>query len=1675
MKNLHLIFFFLLSSILQSSAQTFTGGGGSIITLTDTSRFNLNVSGLSPSTMNFIFGLESVTISINHTRDADIDCFLAAPDGTLIELTTDNGGTSDNYVNTVFRHDASTSITSGSAPYTGTYRPEGELWRVNNGQNGNATWQLRVIDDNNNGVTGTVVSWKLTFGNTPAKTFIFNQSNLPIVVINTNGQSIVDDPKIICDMGIINNGSGQRNHLTDPFNDYSGKIAIEIRGSSSQQFPKKSYGFETRGPNTRIDSNVSLLGMPPEHDWILSANYTDKSFCRNVLAYRLANEMGHYAVRTRFVDVVINGTYKGIYVLMESIKRDKNRVDIKKLYTTETTYPDVSGGYILKIDKTTGGGGAGWNSPYLPVNHSNNQKIYFQYDYPKPDSIVISQKAYIQSYVDSFESRLNSSNFMDSTIGYAKYIGNGSFIDYFFSNEISKNVDGYRISSYLYKDKEKTLKAGPIWDYDIAWGNANYCNGNTTTGWSYQFTCTSDNYQPPFWWQRMLQDSNYANQMKCRWIEYRAGVLSTAHIHGIIDSIALTLDESKDWNFTAWPILGTYVWPNPSPYPSSYAGEITNLKNWISARLSYMDSNLPGNCNCSFSIAKQNVSCLNACDGQAVALGVSPYKKTYLWDTGATTDTLKNLCPGNFSVNFEDAIGCKRTASTVITQPALLTSSASSQNANCAGGSCNGSATITVNGGTSPYTYAWSGGQTTATVNTLCPGSHSAIITDAKGCSSSVSVTISNPGAPAVSVASQAAVACPGGSSGTATVSVSGGVGPYTYQWSPIGGTGVSASGLSAGNYTLTATDQNGCQGSRVINIAQPTAFSSVTNSVSPTCFGTATATASIQVSGGTSPYSYSWSPGGGTLSNASGLLAGNYSVMVTDVFGCTHSKNITITQPSALGNSNAINDATCFGSSDGSAQVFVTGGVVPYTYQWSQGGTTTAFASALTAGNYSVIISDANACTRMAAITIGQPSAVSLSTSSTPAMCGGSDGTASVTASGGTGSYQYLWLPTGGTASSAQNLSAGTYTIRVTDAQSCSASAQVHVVNSNGLSSAVSTKNDVTCHGGNNGSAAIVASNGNPPYTYSWSPSGGTSAGASGLTTGIYTVTIQDILGCINIQQVNILEPPALSFSVSSLAVSCFGGNDGEATANVSGGTPPYSYQWSPTGGTSVSAQNLLAGNYSLLITDDHSCTSAQSFVVDQSTQIQISVVSTDASCGLNNGEVTLSMNGGVGPYSILWPASGDTLASRSNLISGSYIVQVRDSLNCMRSVNIIVGDTPKPTLTLSSQSKVTCNGGSDGAVSFNTLSGTAPFNYTWTPAVATSSSASGLASGIYTVNVSDAIGCRDSLTILIEEPAPLAMILFVNDVSCAGAMNGEIFADVGGGTLPYSYAWSPGVQITDTARNLGPGTYSVIVTDSNLCTATSSAGIMEPAALSATIISTDETCGGLCDGTAFAQVSGGTSPYRFLWCGGDTSAAASSLCEGICSMTIFDGNNCELNDSFVVNGPDPMDVTVVHNDVSCAGCSDGSALVTVTGGAPPYSYFWTSLGQSSSSVSGLTAGMYEICVTDSEHCQKCEMVEILDGSVGIEENIYASAFYVYPNPLADRTTFLFSLKTRQHVRLQILDARGQLVKIEIDTDLEAGEHIRTIDASNLSSGIYFYTFNSNERMQAGRLIIEK
>jgi len=426
-----------------------------------------------------------------------------------------------------------------------------------------------------------------------------SSSNLPIVILNTNGVTIPDEPKIDGFMGIINNGPGLTNHITDPTNEFYGQIAIERRGSSSNTFPMKSYGLETRGPDPNINYNASIFDWPADNDWILYAPYTDKALIRNVLTYKIGTEMGRWAPRTQLCEVVLNGEYIGVYVFMERIKVNPGRVNIDPLNYNDTLNNELTGGYIFKIDKTTAGGVVSWNSPYTSAAPGNSAIGYQLHD-PEAIDMHPTQLQYIEDFVTNWENALAGSNFTDPVLGYKPFIDEASFIDFMLVNEVSKNVDGYRISTYLHKNRVSEggeIVAGPLWDFNLGFGNANYCQGGDTTGWEINFnSICGGGWQNPFWWGRLLQDPEYAHAVKCRWLELRQTTLSTNYLMDYIDSMALMLTDPAARNYNRWPILGTYVWPN-NFIGNTYQEEIDYMKQWLLGRLTWMDNNMFGTCN----------------------------------------------------------------------------------------------------------------------------------------------------------------------------------------------------------------------------------------------------------------------------------------------------------------------------------------------------------------------------------------------------------------------------------------------------------------------------------------------------------------------------------------------------------------------------------------------------------------------------------------------------------------------------------------------------------------------------------------------------------------------------------------------------------------------------------------------------------------------------------------------------------------------------------------------------------------------------------------------------------------------------------------------------------------------------------------------------------------------
>lgn len=427
------------------------------------------------------------------------------------------------------------------------------------------------------------------YGDTPSwfQSPFFNTS-LPIISINTGGQIIPDEPSINANMSIIDYSGG--NTILDTPNDFVGNIAIEKRGQSSQFFfPKNNYAVELKDEFGE-DMDASLLGMPEEEDWVLHGPYSDKTLMRNTLAMELARSIGQYAVRTQWVDLFVNNQYEGVYVLMEKIKRGKDRVDIADLDPDEITGDDLTGGYIIKLDK----GDADWESMFDVVFNPGN-KLRFQYVYPRRSKIVAEQAEYIQSYVDSMELALRSSDLFYEGKRYDEYLDLPSFVDHFLLKELARDVDAYRFSSYYYKDKDSKgglLKAGPVWDFNIAFGNADYCNGYQTWGWIYDEHCDTFN---PFWWGKMFNDPAFVNLANCRWKELRAGPLSKEVIFAYIDESAALLAEPAARNFARWPILNEDVWPNYQ-FGGTYQDEINYLKDFISDRIDWMDEYMKGTC-----------------------------------------------------------------------------------------------------------------------------------------------------------------------------------------------------------------------------------------------------------------------------------------------------------------------------------------------------------------------------------------------------------------------------------------------------------------------------------------------------------------------------------------------------------------------------------------------------------------------------------------------------------------------------------------------------------------------------------------------------------------------------------------------------------------------------------------------------------------------------------------------------------------------------------------------------------------------------------------------------------------------------------------------------------------------------------------------------------------------
>jgi hypothetical protein len=984
--------------------------------------------------------------------------------------------------------------------------------------------------------------------------------------------------------------------------------------------------------------------------------------------------------------------------------------------------------------------------------------------------------------------------------------------------------------------------------------------------------------------------------------------------------------------------------------------------------------------------AISNPSCNGICDGIASVNGsggTGPY--TYSWNSPIvqTTQQVKGLCAGTYTVTLTDANFCFDTAKVIMTAPAPLNIVLSSANAAC--GKSDGSITATVSGGIKPYSYSWiplpGTGSTTATFSAIPAGAYTVKVTDSKNCTASQNGGVNNPPpAPVVSVQSTTNASCKGTCDGSATVLATGN-GPITYTWSlpvPASTTSATASNLCAGAYTVTATDVNKCIGTKTLTITDPAILSVSTTITNVTCNGAGDGTSTATPSGGVAPFTYSWNtkPLTQTGNKATGLAPGTYTVTVTDANGCISTALATITEPAPINITLKANSTlACNGDCNGSITASFTGGIGPFTTSWNTKPVQNSLtASALCAGSYTITITDSKGCQNVAKQTMSQPKTISLSVTAINASCKTANGSVkAVVDSGGVAPFMYKWN-TGDTSSAVKNLPSASYTVTVTDVNKCSKSATTNISDTQGPAVIV-TKTNPSCAKGNDGTATAT---GKLPgkYVYNWSttPSKDT-ATAINLKAGVYTVTVTDAFGCKTVAPDTLLDPPPINVFTITKNVSCSGGADGTATATATNGSAPYVYNWSNLA-TGPKVNNLSAGTYTVNVSDASKCNGTATILITAPSLLTISLSQTNISCaGGNDGTATATVANGTGPYSYVWSPSGGNGASAFGLIAGlKYTVTATDAKGCTISGSVLLTEPQPIAISFNAPVPITCSNKCDGSLAVIASGGSGIYTYSWnTTPVQTTPTIKNLCSGTYTVSVSDKAGCISKGTTVIADPQPLTLTTSSTPAKCA-LSDGTATVTVKGGTPGYKYLWNNNQQ-TATAIGLGANAYTVTVTDTNGCTTTTGAAVSNPNGPVVSLVSsTNASCNAVCDGTATISASGPNSPFTYKWSNvqKSTTPNATNLCAGSQVVTVLDNANCVTSFPVVIAEPAPIKVTLNGTDITCNGGNNGTVSSNVTGGTTPYSYSWSNGGGTSATASNLKSGTYILTVTDAKKCSQ-------------------------------------------------------------------------------------------------------
>lgn len=912
-------------------------------------------------------------------------------------------------------------------------------------------------------------------------------------------------------------------------------------------------------------------------------------------------------------------------------------------------------------------------------------------------------------------------------------------------------------------------------------------------------------------------------------------------------------------------------------------------------------------------VSGTNASCYGSSDGTAmVAVSGGSGSYTINWSNGANINSINGLPVGTYTVSVKDnSSGCSVVGAYVVDAPDPVSVSETITQVTCHGQNTGG-ISISVTGGSGGYGYEWknSNSITVSTNQNLVgapAGTYTLKVNDFRNCSFSKTYTITQPAEPLTSSSVITNASCFGLNTGKIDFEVWGGTPSYTYLWN-TGHNTQDINNLTEGNYSVTVTDFKGCTLPVSFYVGQPAILATTVSATDVLCFGDQNGSIQASVTGGTTPYSYSWQNSLTVYSVDSPLLnnvpSDNYQVTVTDSKGCKNTTGAVVNQPSELILSYSHVNVSCYGGTDGSIDVSAFGGTPAYDYSWSDGSSTIATSQDITllsAGIYTLVVTDQNSCSKTITQEITQPLLpISVTENVIDVKCfGNNTGEIGLTVLGGTSPYSYSWT-TGQSASHITGLIAMTYNYVVVDSKMCTYSNSVIVSQPSQPLTVTNTITNVNCYGESNGAIDLTVTGGTFPYAYKWNNSqynlSVTNQDLTGYPAESYTYLVTDANNCTETTTLTIVQPTKLQSTVSGVNILCKGGNNGSINLTVTGGVMPYQYSWNNSIVTEDQS-NLTAGYYEVLITDNHNCTLTNNIVLTEP-QDSLSFTFSVENVKCNNGQdgsIEISVAGGTIPYSYSW-SNGDTQAKTNRLTAGYYGFVATDNNGCTISNSIFVSQ-PDPLLLNEQITDVTCFGLSDGEIDITPTGGTAPYKYTWLNSDYVLSTQEedliDFPADIYQLEVLDSNNCFYEIFLTLPQPDILVATYTTDIVSCSGGANGNVFVTITGGNPSYITTWSNGANTQDLL-NIPAGQYELNVIDQKGCSDSFTVDITEPLPITVSFETTEVSCVDQHDGTALAIAEGGNGGYFYNWSNGSNSALAEGLNSETYSVVVVDVLGC-------------------------------------------------------------------------------------------------------------------------------------------------------------------------------------